>query len=177
MNLPCPYAGATIARSIVLVMKRTWWNKAGIDSTLAARSLWLETHQLPAISDKARIGGSTSVASSSYPTNARRGRLPHKPSPNEKTKSIDTPLAPSWPDPACPRCLGSPHRDDCAMGNPARPGLADRPRPQLFRNHAVCLLRLSAFLACDAGFSWGRRKAVTRMAPMNGAQVILTQKS
>jgi hypothetical protein len=31
-----------------------WWNKAGIDPTIAARGLWLETHPLPTISDKAR---------------------------------------------------------------------------------------------------------------------------
>jgi hypothetical protein len=28
-----------------------WWRKAGIDPTVTARALWLETHPLPAISD------------------------------------------------------------------------------------------------------------------------------
>jgi ERF superfamily len=32
-----------------------WWEKAGIDPTLGARALWLETHPLTAISDKTRI--------------------------------------------------------------------------------------------------------------------------
>ncbi len=32
-----------------------WWTKFGIDPTAAARALWLETHPLPAISDKASL--------------------------------------------------------------------------------------------------------------------------
>jgi hypothetical protein len=32
----------------------TWLKNAGIDPTVAARTLWLETHPLPAISDKTR---------------------------------------------------------------------------------------------------------------------------
>jgi len=32
-----------------------WWAKAEIDPMAAARALWLETHPLPAISDKARV--------------------------------------------------------------------------------------------------------------------------
>jgi hypothetical protein len=28
-----------------------WWRKVGIDPTITARALWLETHPLPAISD------------------------------------------------------------------------------------------------------------------------------
>jgi hypothetical protein len=31
-----------------------WWEKAGIDPTVSARALWLETHPLPAISDQAK---------------------------------------------------------------------------------------------------------------------------
>jgi hypothetical protein len=38
----------------------TWWKKAGIDPTITARALWLETH--PTISDQTRSEGSTSVA-------------------------------------------------------------------------------------------------------------------
>jgi hypothetical protein len=34
-----------------------WWGKAGIDPTDAARTLWLETHPLPRISDTTRIEG------------------------------------------------------------------------------------------------------------------------
>ena len=32
-----------------------WWERAGIDPTITARALWLETHPLPTISDKTRI--------------------------------------------------------------------------------------------------------------------------
>jgi hypothetical protein len=32
-----------------------WWIKAGIDPTVVARAPWLETHPLPAISDKAQV--------------------------------------------------------------------------------------------------------------------------
>jgi ERF superfamily len=35
----------------------TWWNKAGIDPTVAARALWLQTHPLPTISDQTRREG------------------------------------------------------------------------------------------------------------------------
>jgi hypothetical protein len=38
-----------------------WWTKAGIDPTAAARALWLETHPLPAVTDKTRIEGPTAV--------------------------------------------------------------------------------------------------------------------
>jgi ERF superfamily len=34
-----------------------WWTKAGIDPTVTARSLWLETHPLPTISDRTRVDG------------------------------------------------------------------------------------------------------------------------
>ena len=30
----------------------SWWKKAGIDPTVAARTLWLETHPLPTAPDK-----------------------------------------------------------------------------------------------------------------------------
>jgi ERF superfamily len=38
-----------------------WWAKAGIDPNVAACALWLETHPLPAITDKTRIEGPTAV--------------------------------------------------------------------------------------------------------------------
>jgi hypothetical protein len=40
----------------------TWWNKAGIDPTLAARALWLETHPLPTTLDKIGPEGATSAS-------------------------------------------------------------------------------------------------------------------
>ena len=51
-----------------------WWEKAGIDPTVVARALWLETHPLPTNSTSAHIKGSTSVAAG----HARRGRQPRK---------------------------------------------------------------------------------------------------
>src|SRR5215467_10089912 len=38
-----------------------WWEKAGIDPTTTARALWLETHPLPAISDKTSVEDLTSA--------------------------------------------------------------------------------------------------------------------
>jgi len=32
-----------------------WWTTAGIDPTVVARALWLETHPLPVTSDKAHV--------------------------------------------------------------------------------------------------------------------------
>jgi hypothetical protein len=39
----------------------TWWSKAGIDPTVTARALWLETHTLPRTSDKTCVEDATSV--------------------------------------------------------------------------------------------------------------------
>ena len=39
-----------------------WWRNARIDPVAAARALWLKTHPLPAISDKAGIDDATSMA-------------------------------------------------------------------------------------------------------------------
>ena len=55
-----------------------WWGKAGIDPTVAARALWLETHPLPTFSDKTRVEDPTAAVSSSDPRNARRGLRPRK---------------------------------------------------------------------------------------------------
>jgi hypothetical protein len=38
-----------------------WWKKVGIDPTVVARALWLETHPLPAMSEEARVEDLTSV--------------------------------------------------------------------------------------------------------------------
>jgi len=38
-----------------------WWTKIGIDPTVTARALWLETHPLLAISDQTRVEGPTTV--------------------------------------------------------------------------------------------------------------------
>jgi hypothetical protein len=39
-----------------------WWTNVGIDPTIAARALWLETHPLPTIRDKMRIEDPTSIS-------------------------------------------------------------------------------------------------------------------
>ena len=38
-----------------------WWIKAGIDPTIPARALWLETHPLPTTSDKTDLDGTTAL--------------------------------------------------------------------------------------------------------------------
>jgi hypothetical protein len=65
-----------------------WWTKSGIDPTAAARALWLETHPLPAISDKARVDKPTSVAFS----NSDRKKV--GPSPKCETKPIEKGVTP-----------------------------------------------------------------------------------
>ncbi len=64
----------------------TWWKKAGIDPTLTARALWLETHPLPAGSDKMHIEEEVANSSDLGP---RDGRQPHKRGPNSQTKPIE----------------------------------------------------------------------------------------
>ena len=64
----------------------TWWEKAGIDPTLAARALWLETHPLPTISDQTRIDGPTS---SGDLTNAGHERRPRNRGENNETNPIE----------------------------------------------------------------------------------------
>ncbi len=60
-----------------------WWNKAGIDPTVTARALWLQTHPLPTISDQTRIEDPTSVVDNSDLRNASDGRRPRRRGPNE----------------------------------------------------------------------------------------------
>jgi hypothetical protein len=38
-----------------------WWERAGVDPTVTARALWLQTHPLPAISDQTPVEGPISV--------------------------------------------------------------------------------------------------------------------
>jgi len=54
-----------------------WWGKAGIDPTAAARTLWLETHPLPTISDKTRIVDPTAVVN-------KPRRQPRRGGPNDR---------------------------------------------------------------------------------------------
>ena len=68
-----------------------WWNKAGIDPTVAARALWLETHPLLAISDKK--GVDESLASGLVHRSDRRqtriDRPPDKRGANDEAKPIE----------------------------------------------------------------------------------------
>ena len=39
-----------------------WWKNAGVDPTVTARALWLETHPLPTTPDEMGVAGATSIA-------------------------------------------------------------------------------------------------------------------
>jgi hypothetical protein len=60
----------------------TWWKKAGIDPTITARALWLETHPMPAASDKMRI---EEVVANDSNLRSSDGRQPRQRGPNSKT--------------------------------------------------------------------------------------------
>jgi ERF superfamily len=63
-----------------------WWKKAGIDPSLSARALWLETHPLPTTSDKMGIDGSTSLAAvGTDQSTAKRDRRIGKRGANDET--------------------------------------------------------------------------------------------
>ena len=66
-----------------------WWKKTGIDPTVPARALWLETHPLPTASDKTGFGGATSPAAvGTGEKNGRRDRLVGKRGQKNETKPI-----------------------------------------------------------------------------------------
>ena len=66
-----------------------WWKKAGIDPSLGARALWLETHPLPTTSDKMGIDGSTSLAAvGTDQSTATRDRRIGKRGANDETNPI-----------------------------------------------------------------------------------------
>ena len=65
-----------------------WWTQAGIDPTVAARVLWLETHPLP--SDKVRGEDPTSVVvNNSDRRSVGHDRPPRKRGRNYETKPIE----------------------------------------------------------------------------------------
>jgi ERF superfamily len=69
----------------------TWWKKAGIDPSLSARALWLETHPLPTTSDKMGIDCSTSLAAvGTDQSTAKRDRRIGKRGANDETNPIIT---------------------------------------------------------------------------------------
>jgi hypothetical protein len=63
-----------------------WWKKSGIDPTVPARALWLETHPLPTASDKTGLESTVAaVAEGADQNNAKRDRPIGKRGPNYKT--------------------------------------------------------------------------------------------
>jgi ERF superfamily len=68
-----------------------WWAKAGIDPTVLARALWLDTHPLPAVSDKMHVdeNSTSGVVNSGDRTTATNGRRPRTRGSNNETKPID----------------------------------------------------------------------------------------
>jgi hypothetical protein len=60
----------------------SWWQKTAIDPLAAARTLWLETHPLPAAPDKMRI---EAVVADNSDLGLRDGRQPSKRDPNSET--------------------------------------------------------------------------------------------
>ena len=70
MSSPCRYAAAIIARPIAAGDEAAWWKEAGVDPTVTARALWLETHPLPTTADQMGSEGATSLAT--LPTTSRK---------------------------------------------------------------------------------------------------------
>jgi hypothetical protein len=64
-----------------------WWTNAGVDPTVTARALWLETHPLPASADQIGSGAAPSTSTvGADQQKAKRGRRITKSGPNDKTK-------------------------------------------------------------------------------------------
>jgi hypothetical protein len=71
-----------------------WWDKAGIDPTLPARMLWLETHPLPKVSDKAGIESVTSAAA----VDTEQSSAKHDPTDSKQRSNFQTkPIVPGGP--------------------------------------------------------------------------------
>jgi hypothetical protein len=64
-----------------------WWMKVGIDPTVLARALWLETHPLPLASGKTDLEGTTALPAVSC-GDSMRDRRTAKGGPKYKTKPI-----------------------------------------------------------------------------------------
>jgi hypothetical protein len=69
----------------------SWWSKAGIDPIVAARTLWLETHPLPAASDKTGPEDATSLAAigTGQQRRGKRDRPTGKQGQKYRTKPIN----------------------------------------------------------------------------------------
>jgi hypothetical protein len=64
-----------------------WWKKAGVDPSISARALWLETHPLPTTPDKMGIDGGTSLAAVGTDTAERDRRISKR---GAKTRTLIT---------------------------------------------------------------------------------------
>jgi hypothetical protein len=64
-----------------------WWIKAGIDPTIPARALWLESHPLPTASDETDLKGTTALPAVNT-EDSKRDRRTGKGGPKYKTKPI-----------------------------------------------------------------------------------------
>jgi hypothetical protein len=69
-----------------------WWRKAGIDPTVPARRLWLQTHPLPLISDEMTIKD-VLPATGAVQKPSERDRSSGERSTKHKTKPITAPGA------------------------------------------------------------------------------------
>jgi hypothetical protein len=65
-----------------------WWRTAGVDPTVAARTLWLKTHPLPATGKTGIKGATSSAAIGSDHSIAQPDRPVSRRGPNYKTKPI-----------------------------------------------------------------------------------------
>ncbi len=65
-----------------------WWKNAGVDPTITARALWLETHPLPRAPHKMGNESATSLAAVGTDGKAKRDRPVTKRGPNDKAKPI-----------------------------------------------------------------------------------------
>jgi len=71
-----------------------WWMNSGIDPTMTARALWLQTHPLPPISEKTRADEDpTSAVNNSDLRNASDGRRSLR-GPNSETNSVEKAATP-----------------------------------------------------------------------------------
>jgi ERF superfamily len=65
-----------------------WWEKAGVDPTVTARALWLETHPLPTISGAIGAGAATALAAVTTGQDGKRDRPITEAGPDDETKPI-----------------------------------------------------------------------------------------
>jgi hypothetical protein len=70
-----------------------WWTNSGIDPTITARALWLQTHPLPPISEKRVPTKTRPRQNNSDLRNASDGRRPPS-GPNSETNPVEKSATP-----------------------------------------------------------------------------------